>query len=77
MADWAKKLDDFLALGDRAVLDPGHSSALSHDEATEKAARELAAYTAAQAQLATSIDAHFDEAVQQTYAIATERAIKP
>ena len=77
MADWAKKLDDFLALGDRAVLDAGHSSAISHDEATEKAAKELVAYTAAQAQLATSIDAHFDEAVQQTNAIATERAIKP
>lgn len=78
MADWSKKLDDFLALGDRAVLDPAtHASPVSHDEATEKASRELARYTAEQAQLATAIDAHFDEAVEQTKAIAAERATKP
>jgi len=78
MADWAKKLDDFLALGDRAVLDPEqHPATVSHDEATEKARQELARYNAEQAQLASSIDAHFDEAVQQATAIAKERAVKP
>ncbi|HEY0194457.1 MAG TPA: virulence RhuM family protein [Kofleriaceae bacterium] len=74
MADWAKKLDDFIALGDRAVLDPAaHPSAISHDEANEKARSELARYTAEQARLASAIDADFDEAVKQTMAIAKER----
>ena len=42
MADWISKLDDFLKLGDRDVLD--HAGKISHQDAKEKAEDELDVY---------------------------------
>ena len=42
MADWISKLDDFLKLSDREVLD--HVGKISHQDAKEKAETELEAY---------------------------------
>lgn len=42
MADWKKKLDDFLAFNDRAILQ--HAGAVSHEEAEQHALKEFERY---------------------------------
>jgi hypothetical protein len=71
MADWIAKLDDYLKLSERKVLDqPG---GISHAEAVEKAQRELDRYNADRAKLATPVDQAFEAAARQIEAEAKKR----
>jgi hypothetical protein len=62
MADWIRKLDDFLRLAERDIL--SHAGRVSHDAAVAKAEQEYDRFTAARAALPTAVDRHFAEAVQ-------------
>jgi hypothetical protein len=71
MADWIAKLDDYLKLSERKVLD--HTGALHHADAVEKAQQELDRYNAARAKLPTPVDAAFETAAKQVEALAKTR----
>jgi hypothetical protein len=71
MADWIAKLDDYLKLSERKVLD--HTGALTHADAVEKAQRELDRYNAERAKLATPVDEAFETAAKQVEALAKTR----
>lgn len=75
MTDWITKLDEYLRLADRAVLD--HAGSLSHDVAAAKADLEYARLDAARRDLPTKIEAAFEAFVEQANAIADTRARKP
>jgi hypothetical protein len=75
MADWISKLDDYLRLSERKVLD--HGSALSHADAVEKAQRELDRYNAERAKLPTPVDQAFDAAAREIEAMAKKRLEPP
>lgn len=71
MADWIAKLDDYLKLSERKVLDrPG---AIAHAEALEKAQQELDKYNAARAKVATPVDQAFETAAKEIEAQAKKR----
>lgn len=61
MADWSRKLDDYLKLSDREVLD--HTGTISHEDAVKKAQLELDRYAAEQAKLSSRVDADFEAEV--------------
>jgi len=63
MADWIKKLDDFLRISDREILT--HAGRISHDDALAKANAEFDAFAQAQAALPEPIDRHFDDAIKK------------
>jgi hypothetical protein len=71
MGDWISKLDDYLKLSERKVLD--HVGALTHADAVEKAQRELDRYNAERAKLATPVDQAFDAAASGIEALAKQR----
>jgi hypothetical protein len=75
MADWTSKLDDYLRLSERKVLD--HGSALSHADAVEKAQRELDKYNAERAKIPTQVDQAFDAAAREIEAMAKKRLEPP
>jgi hypothetical protein len=62
MSDWISKLDDFLRLTERDVLD--HAGKVSHDTAMAKAGAEYDRFVATHAALPSPVDQHFDEAVR-------------
>ena len=57
MADWISKLDDFLKLSDRDVLN--HAGKVSHQDAKEKAETELDVYRQRLAALPQPVDGDF------------------
>ncbi|MBL8792937.1 MAG: virulence RhuM family protein [Planctomycetia bacterium] len=59
MADWIRKLDDFIRLSDRDILT--HAGKISHEAAQAKAAAEFDKYRAAQAALPQPVDRHFEQ----------------
>jgi hypothetical protein len=61
MADWVTKLDDFLRLSDREILD--HAGKISHDEAKEKAEAEFIRFQEQQAVLPQPVDEHFAQSL--------------
>ena len=63
MSDWISKLDDFLRISDREILD--HAGQVSHQNAELKAAREFAKYRATFDTLPQPVDQDFDEAVKK------------
>ena len=63
MADWISKLDDFLKLSDREVLD--HAGKISHEDAKEKAEIELEAYRTRLASLPQPVDDDFSNAFEE------------
>ena len=67
MTDWIAKLDDFLRLSDREVLD--HAGKISHEQAQEKAASEYARFRRQQAGSPQPVDEHFDQAIEELKAI--------
>ncbi len=71
MADWIKKLDDYLKLSDRDVLD--HAGSVSHEEAVQKAEQQLERYDADRASLPSPVEADFEEAVREVEALAKVR----
>jgi hypothetical protein len=63
MADWIRKLDDFIRLTDREILT--HAGQISHDAAVAKAEAELAKYRQAQAALPQPVDQHFEQTLDE------------
>ena len=61
MRDWLGKLDDFLKLSDRDILD--HAGKVSQETAKLKSEAEYATYRAAQAALPQAVDRDFAEAI--------------
>jgi len=58
MADWVAKLDDFLKLGGREVLN--HAGSVSHDSALGHAERQYAIHRQQQAALPSPVDKAFE-----------------
>ncbi len=69
MSDWIKKLDDFLKLSGRELLQ--HAGTVSHENALEKAMREYEKYKEVKALELTKVEKDFIE-----YAVKTEKKIK-
>lgn len=63
MADWIKKLDDFLKLSDQEVLQG--AGAVSHEGALKKAQEEYEAFHAKRSALPAPVDAHFENAIAE------------
>jgi len=70
MADWISKLDDFLRLSEREILN--HAGKFSHDDAKAKAVQELEAYRQQQAALPEPVDEHFDLTLDELKRIEDE-----
>lgn len=62
MVDWIAKLDDFLKLSDRNVLN--HAGTVSHDDAVAKAELEYDRFASARAALPAPVEKHFEAAVK-------------
>lgn len=63
MADWIRKLDDFLRLSEREILT--HAGRISHEAAVARAESEYDRFAAARPALPNPVDVHFAEAMQQ------------
>jgi len=63
MADWIRKLDDFIRLSDREIL--RHAGAVSHEVAQLKAETEYETFRVAQAALPQPVDGHFDASLKE------------
>ncbi|MCB1561884.1 MAG: virulence RhuM family protein, partial [Xanthomonadales bacterium] len=74
MADWIAKLDDFLRLGGREVLD--HAGKVKHTEALKHAEQQYAAFRREQAALARPVDAAFDASTRALKPLAARRATR-
>ncbi|MEZ4402573.1 MAG: virulence RhuM family protein [Kofleriaceae bacterium] len=75
MADWTRKLDEYLALSEREVL--RGAGAVSHADAAAKAQREFDQFRRAQDALPSPVDDHFAAAVRDVEALAKRRPRKP
>jgi len=71
MADWIVKLDNFLKMSDREILD--HAGKIFHEQASEKAAAEYDIYSEQQAKLSHSVDQHFDDSLDELKRIEKQR----
>ena len=71
MADWISKLDEYLKLSERKVLD--HIGAITHADAVVKAQQELDKYNAERAKIPSQVDQAFDAAARAMEAIAKKR----
>lgn len=74
MRDWTDKLDDFLKVSGRELLD--HAGKVSAEAAREKAEREYDRYRALQDSLAQPVDLAFEKAVQHLEKPRPRRALK-
>jgi hypothetical protein len=63
MRDWSAKLDDFLKLSGRELLD--HTGKVSHEAALAKAEAEYDRFRALEDAKPTPMDKHFQEAIEQ------------
>ncbi len=63
MADWIRKLDDFIRLSDREILT--HAGKISHDAAVAKAEAEFDKFRTVQAALPQPVDRHFEQTLDQ------------
>jgi len=63
MSDWIVKLDEFLKLSNRELLD--HAGTVSHEQAIEKANAEYEKYHALHIDDASPVERHFLEAVKE------------
>ena len=75
MADWIRKLDDFIRLTDREILT--HAGQISHDAAVAKAETELAKFREAQAALPQPVDRHFEQTLGELEKIEGESKALP
>lgn len=67
MADWIAKLDEFLRISERDVLD--HAGSVSHEQALEKAEIEFEKYRLALLNEVSPVERHFEEAVKKMRAL--------
>ena len=72
MADWIAKLDDFLRLGEREILE--HAGKVSHDVAVARAESEYERLSAHRATLPSPVEHDFDESLQAVKEIESRRA---
>ena len=70
MTDWISKLDDFLKLSDREVLD--HAGNISHHDAKEKAETQLKAYRQKLLALPQPVDDDFSQSLDELKRIEGE-----
>jgi len=63
MRDWIAKLDEFLKLSDRDLLD--HTGTVSHEQAIEKAGAEYEKYRSLHINDPSPVERHFLEAVKE------------
>jgi hypothetical protein len=63
MGDWITKLDDFLRLSEREILE--HAGSISHGVAEQKAQAELEAFRKQQDALPQPVDADFEAAIKR------------
>jgi hypothetical protein len=71
MADWITKLDDFLRLSEREILD--HAGKVTHDEAVAKAELEYERFAAARVALPSPVERHFEEAARDVKQLEQKR----
>jgi hypothetical protein len=62
MAAWIAKLDEFLRLSEREILQ--HAGGVSHEEAVAKAELEFDRFSATEATLPSPVEQHFEEALR-------------
>ena len=74
MRDWIAKLDEFLKISGRDLLE--HAGQVSADKAKAKAEREYARYQALQDALPRAVDAAFEKAARQLQKPAPARTKK-
>jgi hypothetical protein len=75
MADWIAKLDVFLRLSERDILQ--HAGAVSHEEAVAQAELEFERFAASRATLPSPVEQHFEEAISTVKQLDTGRRAKP
>ena len=71
MADWVAKLDDFLRLSGRELLD--HAGRISHEQALAKARTEYDKFRTAHLNDPSPVEEHFLETVRQIEKLASPR----
>ncbi|MBI5536040.1 MAG: virulence RhuM family protein [Deltaproteobacteria bacterium] len=71
MVDWITKLDDFLRLSEREILD--HAGKVTHDEAVAKAELEYERFAAARMALPSPVERHFEEAARDVKQLEQKR----
>src|SRR3989338_2125075 len=67
MADWIVKLDEFLRISERDILD--HTGSVSHEEALKKAKIEFEKYRQQLLNEPSPVERHFEEAVKRAKAL--------
>lgn len=75
MADWIKKLDDFLRLADHNLLD--HAGKISAELARERAHSEYQTFAKTTAALPAPVDTHFAEAISEAKQLEAAHKAKP
>jgi hypothetical protein len=75
MREWIAKLDDFLRLSERELLT--HAGTVSHDTALAKAQAEYDKFRVLEDAKPQPVDAHFEEAIEQTKKLAAKTKRKP
>lgn len=71
MSSWIEKLDDFLRLSERQVLE--HAGKISHKAAVAKAELEYDRFAGEQAALPSPVEAHFEAAIREVRTIEKQR----
>jgi hypothetical protein len=74
MKDWVAKLDDFLKLSGKELLD--HAGKISHDQAAEKALMEYEKYRQLHLDDPTPVEKHFLEAINEVKQIELKKRKK-
>jgi len=75
MADWLGKLDDFLRISDRELLEG--MGKISHDAALAKANAEYDRFRRVMQDARSPVEAHFEDAAKQAKAMEPKRSRKP
>ena len=75
MKDWIERLDDFLRMAGRKLLE--HAGTVSHEEALEKARREYDEFHQRMLTEPTPVELHFIEAVDEVKQLADQRKTNP
>jgi len=72
MAEWIRKLDDFLRISEREILT--HAGKISHDEAAAKAELEYDRLAEHRRALPAPVEKHFEEAVHDVKLLDKQRS---
>jgi len=75
MAGWIAKLDEFLQMTERDILN--HAGSISHDEAIAKADAEYEKWRAVEANRESAVEADFARAIKESRRLDKQRRKKP